>query len=210
MNELTVFNFNDNPIRTQYFDNQAWFCLKDICAIFGLANLAMIKRRLNTKGVNLIDTLTKGGRQKLLYVNEPNLYRVAFRSDKPLAEPFIDWVAEEVLPSIRRTGVYACGEVAVKEHMRSKPSGKKEIVLSEKAKTENGGIVKACAPKALSDEDKRSLAEMVAAKVSTNLMYLKRDELATQALALRRQAEIYDEVVREYDRNLAKIEKALI
>ena len=102
-----------------------------------------------------------------------------------------------------------CGEVAVKEHVRSKPSGKKEIVLSEKAKTEIGGIVKACAPKALSDEDKWRLAETIAAKVTANLMGMKRDDLAIQALALRRQAETYDEAVREYDSSLAKIEKAM-
>lgn len=43
----------------------------------------------------------------------------------------------------RLKAIYPCGEVAVREHTRSLPAGKKEIVLSEKAKTEIGGIVKA-------------------------------------------------------------------
>lgn len=46
----------------------------------------------------------------------------------------------------------SCGEVTVKEHTRSLPSGKKEIVLSEKAKTEIGGIVKNCAAVAVREE----------------------------------------------------------
>lgn len=107
-NEILIFNFKNYPVRTQYIDNQAWFCLKDVCAIFGLSNLTMIKRRLNPKGVNLIESLTKGGKQRLNYINESNIYRLAFRSDKPEAEPFIDWLAEDVLPSIRKTGAYIC------------------------------------------------------------------------------------------------------
>lgn len=45
--------------------------------------------------------------------------------------------------------IYPCGEVNVREHTRSLPSGKKEIVLSEKAKAEIGGIVKNCLSVAL-------------------------------------------------------------
>lgn len=45
--------------------------------------------------------------------------------------------------------IYPCGEVSVREHTRSRPSGRKEIVLSEKAKAEIGGIVKNCLSAAL-------------------------------------------------------------
>lgn len=48
--------------------------------------------------------------------------------------------------------IYPCGEVNVREHTRSLPSGKKEIVLSEKAKTEIGGIVKSCMAAAFREE----------------------------------------------------------
>lgn len=53
----------------------------------------------------------------------------------------------------RLKAIYPCGEVNVREHTRSLPSGKKEIVLSEKAKAEIGGIVKNCLAAAL--EEKR-------------------------------------------------------
>lgn len=53
-----------------------------------------------------------------------------------------------------------CGEVNVREHTRSLPSGKKEIVLSEKAKTEIGGIVKSCMAAAFREELNNFLAGM--------------------------------------------------
>lgn len=43
-------------------------------------------------------------------VNEPGLYRLVLRSDKPQAEPFMDWVTEDVLPSIRKTGSYSLAD----------------------------------------------------------------------------------------------------
>ena len=65
-----------------------------------------VKNRLSEKGVRIIPTLISGGKQNLLYINEPNLYKVIFQSRKESAERFTDWVAGEVLPSIRKTGSY--------------------------------------------------------------------------------------------------------
>ena len=65
-----------------------------------------VKNRLSEKGVRTIPTLISGGEQNLLYINEPNLYKVIFQSRKESAERFTDWVAGEVLPSIRKTGSY--------------------------------------------------------------------------------------------------------
>ena len=64
-----------------------------------------VKNRLSEKGVRTIPTLISGGEQNLLYINEPNLYKVIFQSRKESAERFTDWVAGEVLPSIRRLAV---------------------------------------------------------------------------------------------------------
>lgn len=104
-----VKTFN-NPqfgeIRTAGTSDEPLFCLTDICRVLDL-HVGMTKQRLNPKGVSLIDTLTNGGMQALLFINEQNLYRVIMRSDKPQAEPFQDWVCGEVLPSIRKHGMYA-------------------------------------------------------------------------------------------------------
>lgn len=42
----------------------------------------------------------------MIFISEQNLYKVIMRSDKPQAEPFQDWVCDEVLPTIRKTGGY--------------------------------------------------------------------------------------------------------
>lgn len=93
-------------VRVTKLGQQPMFCLSDICKVLDL-QVGATKSRLNDKGVSLINTLTNGGNQKLVYINEQNLYKVIMRSDKPQAEPFQDWVCGEVLPSIRKHGMYA-------------------------------------------------------------------------------------------------------
>jgi len=92
-------------IRTAGTSDEPLFCLADICKALELQT-AKVKSRLNEKGITSIHTLTEGGSQSMLYVNEQNLYKVIMRSDKPQAEPFQDWVCGEVLPSIRKNGGY--------------------------------------------------------------------------------------------------------
>lgn len=150
-NSIITFNFNQNTVRTQAIDGKAWFCFADCREALGIKG-SLKKGTLAEKGVTKSYTLTSGGKQSVTFINEPNLYRLIFRSNKPQAQAFADWVYEEVLPSIRKTGAYAVnGEVSVREHTRALPSGKREIVLSEKAKQEIGGIVKSVVAKALAD-----------------------------------------------------------
>lgn len=59
------------------------------------------------KGIHKMYTLTKGGKQELIFIDEPNLYRVIFRSNKKEAVEFQNWVFEQVLPTIRKTGAYS-------------------------------------------------------------------------------------------------------
>lgn len=151
-NSIITFNFNQNTVRTQAIDGKAWFCFADCRKALGIKG-SLKKGTLAEKGVTICRTLTSGGKQSVTFINEPNLYRLIFRSNKPQAQAFADWVYEEVLPSIRKTGAYAVnGEVSVREHTRALPSGKREIVLSEKAKQEIGGIVKKCCAVAVREE----------------------------------------------------------
>lgn len=77
-----------------------------MCRIPDIKNVSDCKSRLDQKGVVLTDTPTKGGVQRIAYINEKNIYKLIMRSDKPQAEPFQDWVCGEVLPAIRKTGGY--------------------------------------------------------------------------------------------------------
>lgn len=106
MNELQVFDFNNSKVRTFEKNSEVWFCLKDVCRILEIKNHKDVISRLNTKGVDSTDTLTKGGMQKMNFINESNLYKVIFQSRKPQAEQFTEWVTGEVLPAIRKKGSY--------------------------------------------------------------------------------------------------------
>ena len=111
MNDLTVFNFEAQPIRT-YTDEkkEVWFSLRDVAKVLEISCLSSFKKRLNEKGCCLTTYPTKGGKQSLIFVNEGNLYRLICRSDKPKAKEFEAWVYDEVLPSIRKTGEYVSGQ----------------------------------------------------------------------------------------------------
>ncbi len=100
-----IFNYNQTKIRTTIINNQPWFCLADCAAALGIKN-ATTSVKMSDKGVGETHTLTKGGRQKIKIINEPNLYRLIFRSNKPEAQKFANWVYEEVLPQIRQTGEF--------------------------------------------------------------------------------------------------------
>jgi prophage antirepressor-like protein len=108
MDNLQIFSNSEfGEIRTALVNDEPMFCLADVCKALELTQPSKVKERLNSKGVNIIPTLTKGGEQKLLYINESNLYKAIFQSRKESAERFTDWVTGEVLPSIRKTGSYS-------------------------------------------------------------------------------------------------------
>ena len=108
MNELKIFNNNQfGSIRTTVINNEPYFMLKDVCEILDIKNQRDAKNRLSPKGVGTTDILTSGGLQKATFINESNLYKLAFTSRKKEAEEFTDWVTSEVLPSIRKTGQYS-------------------------------------------------------------------------------------------------------
>lgn len=107
MDNLQIFNNAEfGEVRTVIVNNEPMFCLADVCKALDITNYRNVVSRLNEKGVCSMDTLTKGGNQKMNYINESNLYKVIFQSRKESAERFTNWVTDEVLPSIRKTGGY--------------------------------------------------------------------------------------------------------
>lgn len=114
---VQVFNnSNFGEVRTSWIGEKPFFCLTDICRSLELDNPSYVKTRLDPKGVVINYTLTAGGMQNLLFVNEPNLYRCVFQSRKENAIVFQNWIFEEVIPEIRKTGGY--GKQMSKAEMR--------------------------------------------------------------------------------------------
>ncbi|OME31782.1 BRO family protein [Paenibacillus sp. FSL E2-0274] len=108
MEQLTkVFTYESAEVRTVMVGGEPWFVAKDVCAVLGIANNRDALGRLDDdeKGVASTDTL--GGVQSLQTVNESGLYSLILGSRKPEARAFKRWITHEVIPSIRKTGMYA-------------------------------------------------------------------------------------------------------
>lgn len=106
MNDLQIFVYSGEQLRTIQRDDGLWWVLRDVCRVLNIANSKNVSARLDDdeKGVHLVDT--PGGTQEMTIINEPGLYSVILRSDKPEAKQFKRWVTHDVLPSIRKTGAY--------------------------------------------------------------------------------------------------------
>lgn len=109
--DFTIFNFGGKDIRVANKNGEPWFVAKDVCDVLGIANNRDGIARLDDdeKDVALTDTL--GGQQELAVVSESGMYTLVLRcrdAIKPGTIPhtFRKWVTSEVLPAIRKHGVY--------------------------------------------------------------------------------------------------------
>lgn len=106
--ELSVFTYQSQPVRTVSIDGEPWFVLKDVCEALGISDHKSVPRRLEEDEVDLTHLTDSMGRsQQTTVINEPGLYNVILRSDKPEAKSFKRWVTHEVLPVLRKTGSYS-------------------------------------------------------------------------------------------------------
>lgn len=108
-NKIQIFsNPNFGEIRVTGTSDKPMFCLTDVCKALDIKNVSDCKSRLNQHGVGITDTIDALGReQPTTFINEGNLYKCIFQSRKAEANQFQDWVTDEVLPSVRKTGSYS-------------------------------------------------------------------------------------------------------
>lgn len=110
MNNLKIFDNKDfGQVRTIEINNQPWFIAKDICEILELTNTTVAIQNLDADEVTKFNLGGLIGETNL--INESGLYALVIRSRKPTAKNFRKWVTSEVLPSIRKTGMYATDEL---------------------------------------------------------------------------------------------------
>ena len=113
MNQLQVFNFENQQIRTEVINGEPWFVGKDLCDVLGYAK----SRNAISMHVDEDDALKQGltdsmGRmQQAIFINESGMYALVFGSKLETATRFKKWVTSEVLPSIRKHGAYATENV---------------------------------------------------------------------------------------------------
>lgn len=100
------FNFNENTVRVIGFYDNPWFVAKDICDILEIKDVSMAIQKFPDKWKDTKLIGTPGGNQYMRIINEPAIYRLIMRSNKPIALKFQEFVCEDILPTIRKTGEY--------------------------------------------------------------------------------------------------------
>lgn len=113
MNELSIFSYESNEIRTVSIDGNPYWVANDVAKILGYQRTSDAVK--HCKGAAKHRTLqTPGGKQELRVIGESDLYRLIANSKLPSAEKFEAWIFEEVLPTIRKTGGYQSQQSPIK------------------------------------------------------------------------------------------------
>lgn len=105
---LSVFQFHSHPLRVFPTEDGLSFVAvaKDVADVLGYHTAKDFLRQVPDAHKGRQKVPTPSGEQEMLVVDEAGLYRGVLRCNKPEAEPFMEWVTAEVLPSIRRSGGY--------------------------------------------------------------------------------------------------------
>ena len=106
-NQFRIFEYIDKEVRVIQKKDESWFVLKDVCDVLGLSDVSMTASRLDDDELTQVKLVSGGQNRSMIIVNEPGLYDVILRSDKPIAREFRRWITHEVIPSIRQTGQYS-------------------------------------------------------------------------------------------------------
>lgn len=111
MNQLQVFNFTGKDVRVVVKDGHPWWVAKDVSELLGFRMASDFTRTLDDDEKDTQIVRTPGGNQEVTIINESGLYSAILKSRKPEAKQFKRWVTHEVLPAIRKTGMYATDEL---------------------------------------------------------------------------------------------------
>lgn len=113
MNNLQLFNFEGNEVRTLKINDEPYFIGNDVAKILGYSNY----RKAVFEHVDDEDKLRTqiryaGQNREVTVINESGLYSLILSSKMPNARKFKRWVTSEVLPAIRKHGAYMTDEKA--------------------------------------------------------------------------------------------------
>lgn len=146
--EISIFNFENQNVRTVIIDNDIWFVASDVTKILGYQNGrdAISKHCLDgvAKKYTIKDVVNRI--QEMTIINESGIYQLVMASKMPNAIKFKQWVTEKILPSIRKTGSYSVTpkkELSIEEmtllviqNMQSKIADQQRQLEEQKPKVE--------------------------------------------------------------------------
>lgn len=111
MNTPQIFNFEQNEVRTFVENEVPYFVANDVAKTLGYKNPSKATNDHCKKAIETWGNDSLGRRQKFKIIPESDVYRLIIKSNLPSAEKFESWVMEEVLPNIRKHGMYATDEL---------------------------------------------------------------------------------------------------
>lgn len=147
-NQISIFDFEKQQVRTVIIDNDIWFVASDVTRILGYTNgrKAVDDHCLDgvTKKYTIKDLLNRN--QEVTIINESGIYQLVMASKMPNAVKFKEWVTGKILPSIRKTGSYSVTpkkELSIEEmtllviqNMQSKIADQQKQLEEQKPKVE--------------------------------------------------------------------------
>lgn len=102
-----TFNATDMAIRVKTVEGEPWFVAKDVAKALNISWSSATLAQIPDEWKGMMKFITPGGEQELTCITEAGMYKLAFRcQSSEVADKFTNWVASEVLPSIRKTGRY--------------------------------------------------------------------------------------------------------
>ena len=106
--EIQLWNFEGSRVRTIQKDGEPWFVGKDVADVLGYQNGSRdITRHVDEEDRHKVMIFDGNQDKETIVINESGLYSLILSSKLPTAKKFKRWVTSEVLPAIRKTGVYA-------------------------------------------------------------------------------------------------------
>ena len=107
MNELKIFNFEDDEVTVQLINDEPWFVGNDVSRMLGYSNYRnAVSMHVDDEDKLRTQIEYAGQNREVTLINESGLYNLIFNSKLESAKRFKRWVTSEVLPAIRKTGTY--------------------------------------------------------------------------------------------------------
>lgn len=138
-----TFAYGDRMVRMIEIDGARWWAANDVCRCLDIRNNRDALERMPGKEKRVVDRTIlppplsvkpTGGKEQweqspgeILMVNDQGLYRLIFRSEKPAARKFQDWVFYEVLPALEKSGVFQIGGMDIGETYRLARTGAAQV-----------------------------------------------------------------------------------
>ena len=113
MNELEIFQNDEfGAVRTTTINDEPYFVGKDVADILGYQNGSRdINRHVDEEDRHKVMIFDGNQDKETIIINESGLYSLILSSKMPNAKKFKRWVTSEVLPAIRKHGMYATDEL---------------------------------------------------------------------------------------------------